>query len=154
MRMTNVCLMHGCGNKLILIDEYLNQQTDDKSNFVAQLCSEKQYSEVDSVLFFNIINDKKISMKVFDRDGSEETMCGNGIRCVARYFFDNYSKTDFVCIDTLAGTMKTKKIKRLIEVNMGSVQDFKMLDNNVYYVYINFSGLYNILLNPLPGIKS
>ena len=30
-------------------------------------------------------------MLIFDRDGNEETMCGNGIRCLARYFFDRYT---------------------------------------------------------------
>ena len=48
-------------------------------------------------------------MRIFNSDGSEAEMCGNGIRCVAKYIHDhNLSTNDKIAIDTLAGIKKVK----------------------------------------------
>ena len=48
-------------------------------------------------------------MRIFNSDGSEAEMCGNGIRCVAKFIHDhNLSDNDKISIDTLAGVKKVK----------------------------------------------
>ena len=65
-------------------------------------------------------------MRMFNNDGSEGKMCGNGIRCVGKFLFDNdIARKETVTIETLSG-IKTLKIDSqdgkhadLITVNMG-----------------------------------
>ena len=48
-------------------------------------------------------------MRIFNSDGSEAEMCGNGIRCMAKYIHDNgLSRKDKISIDTIAGIKKVK----------------------------------------------
>ena len=59
-------------------------------------------------------------MRIFNSDGSEAEMCGNGIRCLAKYIHDNnLSNSDKLSIETLAGIKKVK----LIEDNEGSCNE-------------------------------
>ena len=64
-------------------------------------------------------------MRIFNSDGSEAEMCGNGIRCVGKYVYDNgLTHKENITIETLAGVKKLKLfcedgICNEIEVNMG-----------------------------------
>lgn len=54
-------------------------------------------------------------MRIFNSDGSEAEMCGNGIRCVAKFVHDHkLSENDKIAIDTLAGVKKVKIIENEI----------------------------------------
>jgi len=62
-------------------------------------------------------------MRIFNADGSEVEMCGNGIRCFAKYIWDRgFSKKEVLEVETLAGIIKPKKIGDLIQVDMGIPQ--------------------------------
>jgi diaminopimelate epimerase len=62
-------------------------------------------------------------MRIFNPDGSEPEMCGNGIRCVAKYVYDNIIKKDEIAIETLAGVKNVRLYKEkettYVRVNMG-----------------------------------
>ena len=77
-------------------------------------------------------------MRIFNADGSEAKMCGNGIRCVGKYVYDKgYTDKTRLKIDTLSG-IKTLDLKtvngkvRTVTVDMGtvSVEDTLLLDVN------------------------
>lgn len=64
-------------------------------------------------------------MRMFNMDGSEGKMCGNGIRCVGKYLYDNgIAKKDVITVETLSG-IKTLKIEaengeaKFVTVDMG-----------------------------------
>lgn len=134
--MTTMALMHGCGNKFILSDEYKKEEISDKVSFVKKICAQPKFNDIDSVLFLLNSSSANISMRIFDRDGTEETMCGNGIRCTARYYFDNYLSNRKLTIETLDGIKKAKIIGNQVEINLGNVRHFQKLNTNTYYVYI------------------
>ncbi|MEE8575136.1 MAG: diaminopimelate epimerase, partial [Thermodesulfobacteriota bacterium] len=59
-------------------------------------------------------------MEIYNSDGSKVEMCGNGIRCLAKYIWDRkLSKKDVLTIETLAGTIKPERRGKLIRVDMG-----------------------------------
>lgn len=59
-------------------------------------------------------------MRVFNADGSEAEMCGNGIRCLARYIKDaGISSKKELLIDTAGGPRKVKHVGKFVEVDMG-----------------------------------
>lgn len=99
--------LHGNGNDFILIDEYSGEKIPDemKASFAALYCDRKFGIGADGVLFLQKA-DGGIRMRLFQPDESEAEMCGNGIRCLAKYAFDaGYVKSP-CSIETLAGPVR------------------------------------------------
>ena len=78
--MSNITKLQGCGNTFVLFDELNYGIIQDKRTYAIEIAKKEN---VDGVLFINISNDN-LEMEIFDRDGTEETMCGNGIRCLIK----------------------------------------------------------------------
>ena len=94
--------MHGLGN------DYLYIYTTDVPENVAELAikySDRHFGVGSDGLIFILPSEcADFKMRIFNADGSEANMCGNGIRCVGKYVYDrgHTTKTD-VRIDTLSG---------------------------------------------------
>lgn len=101
--------LHGNGNDFILIDEYAGEKIPDdmKAHFAAVYCDRKFGIGGDGVLFL-LKSDDGIRMRLLQPDESEAEMCGNGIRCLAKYAFDaGYVKSPCT-IQTLAGPVMVR----------------------------------------------
>lgn len=118
--------MHGCGNDYIYIDgsrEHIGQE--DKPELVKRLSDRHFGVGGDGVIFINPAQEADFEMEMYNADGSRAEMCGNGIRCVAKYVYDK-GLTEKKCITVVsAGQVKTlnmtihnKKVE-LVKVNMG-----------------------------------
>jgi diaminopimelate epimerase len=60
------------------------------------------------------------SMRIYNADGSEVEMCGNGIRCLAKYVWDRgFSEKDRLSVETLAGIVRPEKAGEMVRVDMG-----------------------------------
>ncbi len=96
--------LHGNGNDFILIDEYQGEKIPDemKPRFASVYCDRKFGIGADGVLFLSK-NETGPVMRLFQPDESEAEMCGNGIRCLAKYAYDNGYVKDKCTINTLAG---------------------------------------------------
>ncbi len=124
----NFVKMHGLGNDFILID-CLNKLLGDSSflsYLTKKLCDRNFGIGADGLILILPSSNADLRMRIFNFDGSEAQMCGNGIRCFAKYAYENklVSKIKFT-VETLAGTItpelifKDKEISR-IKVNMGT----------------------------------
>jgi len=104
--------MQGCGNDYVYVSTF-DQQIDDLSAF-AKRWSDRHFGiGGDGVIFICSSNVADAQMRMFNEDGSEGKMCGNGIRCVAKFVYDhNIAKKDVVKIETLSGI---KTIRLLFE---------------------------------------
>ncbi|KAF5090721.1 diaminopimelate epimerase [Methanospirillum sp. J.3.6.1-F.2.7.3] len=101
--------LHGNGNDFILIDEFAGAIIPDemKAHFAALYCDRRFGIGGDGVLFLQK-EGNDIRMRLFQPDESEAEMCGNGIRCLAKYVFDaGYVKSPCT-IQTLAGPVTVK----------------------------------------------
>jgi len=59
-------------------------------------------------------------MRIFNADGSEVEMCGNGIRCFAKYIWDRgLSSKNVLDVETLAGRIRPEKAGDMVKVDMG-----------------------------------
>ncbi len=79
---------HGSGNDFLLLDEYsvpVALTEKDRAEMAAALCNRETSIGADGILFFQKSKLADGRMRVFNADGSEASMCGNGLRCVARY---------------------------------------------------------------------
>lgn len=108
----NFIKMHGCGNDYIYVDCLTKPISNMES--VAVNLSDRHFSVGgDGVIFIYPSDTCDAKMRMFNSDGSEGRMCGNAIRCVGKYLYDN-GKTDKleITIDTLSGAKKLKLFAR------------------------------------------
>jgi len=101
---------HGLGNDFLVID--LRDQTGDDAAAVQEpevvraLCDRQFGVGGDGVLAVLPADGADARMRVLNSDGSEAEMCGNGIRCVAKYLYDRGGvRKDAIAIDTGAGRL-------------------------------------------------
>jgi len=101
---------HGLGNDYILINNLKWGIPDDKKADLAKILCKHHFSiGADGVLFVCHPKLTEVRMKMFNPDGSQAEMCGNGVRCFAKYIYENniYVK-DEIEIETLKGIVVAK----------------------------------------------
>ena len=84
--------MHGCGNDYVYVDGARENIPQDKKSDLARKVSDRHFGiGSDGLIFINPVSDSSIDfeMEMYNADGSRSEMCGNGIRCVAKYVYDN-----------------------------------------------------------------
>lgn len=117
--------MHGCGNDYVYVN-CLQEKIHDPEK-VARYVSDRHFGiGSDGLILIHHSQVADFRMAMYNLDGSEGKMCGNGIRCVAKYVYD-YGLTEktSISIETLAGikyldlTVKDGKVE-LVKVNMGA----------------------------------
>jgi diaminopimelate epimerase len=97
--------MHGLGNDYVVIDNRDEKIGDQRAADLAKkLCTRRFSVGADGLLL--VCNSKvaDVKMRIFNSDGSEAEMCGNGIRCFSKYCYENgvVKKSEFQ-VETLAG---------------------------------------------------
>ena len=106
--MFNFTKMHGLGNDYVFIDCTNKKNTILNPSSLSQEISNRNFGIGSDGLI--LIEDSKIAdfkMRIFNSDGSEAEMCGNGIRCVGKYLYDkNLTQKNNIDIETLAGIKK------------------------------------------------
>ncbi len=116
--------MHGLGNDYVYMDA-INQKIDNPSE-LAKFVSDRHFGIGSDGLILICNSDKAdFKMRMFNADGSEAEMCGNGIRCVGKFVYDRrFTDKKEITIETLAGikTLVLNVIDGLVEtvrVDMG-----------------------------------
>lgn len=119
--------MHSLGNDYILIDNREGRVPDEKLASLARgLCRRRFSIGADGLLLLYSSSVADVRMRIFNADGSEAEMCGNGIRCLAKYCYESgVVHKDVMDIETLAGIRRVwlevsgDKVKS-VTVDMGS----------------------------------
>lgn len=116
--------MHGCGNDYIYFNCF-NQIINNPSALSVKLSNRRYGIGSDGIILICPSKTADAKMRMFNLDGSEGKMCGNGIRCVGKYLYDNdIAKKSEISVETLSG-IKTLKVTEnngkaeLLTVNMG-----------------------------------
>lgn len=120
---------HGLGNDFLIIDG-INQRVDRallKQETIV-LCNRRFGIGADGVILVELSESCDLQMTIFNADGSEPEMCGNGIRCFAQFVFDQkLIEKDLFSVETPAGKIVPALIikdavVKAIEVDMGQPQ--------------------------------
>lgn len=116
--------MHGLGNDFIIFDG-INKELPELDKLAIKVCNRHFGIGADGMIVIEESEKADIKMTFYNEDGSQPQMCGNGIRCFAKYIYDNnyIDKKEF-SVETLAGIVKPKVfledgIVNKVEVNMG-----------------------------------
>jgi len=101
--------MHGLGNDYVVIDNRnMHINSVKAAGLARKLCERKFSVGADGLLLIENSAVADVKMRVFNVDSSEAEMCGNGIRCFAKYCYENkIIKKNEVAVETLAGIKKT-----------------------------------------------
>lgn len=117
--------MHGCGNDYIYINCFTNPI--ENPEILSQAISNRHFGiGGDGIVLICPSDVADAKMRMFNIDGSEGKMCGNAIRCVAKYVYDHQIVSkEVLTIDTLSGIktieLYTENGKMLsAKVDMGS----------------------------------
>jgi len=115
--------MHGAGNDFVVVET--GDARRDWSTAAMALCDRHYGVGSDGLLLVMPSDVADVRMRMFDPDGSEAEACGNGIRCVAKYAFEEKltdTGTDRLLIETIAGIRQIKLIKeenKLVKIQAG-----------------------------------
>ena len=117
--------MHGLGNDFILMDD-IDPVKYDLAALAIRLCDRHQGIGADGIILILPSEIADVKMRIINSDGSEANRCGNGIRCFAKYVYDNQINTaKSFTIETGAGIMIPELIIEdgkvlFVKVNMGA----------------------------------
>ena len=119
--------MHGCGNDYIYVDGAKEIIPQEKKPDVVKKLSDRHFGiGGDGVIFINPSTEADFEMEMYNMDGSRAEMCGNGIRCVAKFVYDkgltnrthisivSAGKVKYLDLTTENGKVST------VKVNMGA----------------------------------
>ncbi len=123
--------MHGAGNDYIYFN-CLREEFTNIEDVAIRLSDRHKGIGGDGIVLICKSTVADAKMRMFNADGSEGKMCGNAIRCVGKYLYDNniIQKTD-ICIETLSGIKELKlfldRQNRIesVQVNMGCARFHK-----------------------------
>lgn len=116
--------MHGCGNDYVYVNGFTEKIKDKKAFAIA--VSDRHFGiGGDGAIFINPSEVADFEMEMYNADGSRGEMCGNGIRCVAKYVYDNGLTNQTKISIVSCGKIKylelflTEQKVELVKVNMG-----------------------------------
>ncbi|MEI0798922.1 diaminopimelate epimerase [Brachyspira intermedia] len=119
--------MHGIGNDYIYVDCFKEKFTVEDAVKYSPILSHRHYSiGADGIILIMPSDKADVQMRMFNYDGSESEMCGNGIRCVAKYAYDKgISKNNPMKIETLRGVLEAELFIKdgevdTVEISMSS----------------------------------
>jgi diaminopimelate epimerase len=111
--------MHGLGNDFLVVDDR-EEQAVDWPALARRACERHIGVGADGILLIQPSDRADLRMRLFNADGSEAEMCGNGIRCVAEYVAVHGISGDHVVWETGAGAVVTERLgDDLVTVDMG-----------------------------------
>ena len=116
--------MQGCGNDFVIIDDPEFEKTGlEMPQLAKKICDRHFGVGADGMIIPNLKTDNTdIGWYFYNSDGTSAQMCGNGMRCFAKYVFDKglVSKKQF-SVQTLAGLIKPEILDNgLVKVDMGT----------------------------------
>ncbi|GAH44458.1 unnamed protein product, partial [marine sediment metagenome] len=148
--------MSASGNDFVVIDNRENQISDVSSQiseFVKKVCQRKLGVGADGVLLLEKSSKADFKMRIFNPDGGEVEMCGNGARCIALWAKSKCKMQNAKCkIETKAGVLEAEVVSdNIVKLKMGDPTNPKLnfnllVDDREYKVHTINTGVPHIVL--------
>lgn len=128
MRKINFTKMVASGNGFVVIQGRKGTRTQGHRLLARRLCDRKYGIGADGLLVLEKSKVADVKMRIFNADGSEAEMCGNGARCVAFWLADARGKTHNAqpAIETQAGIIKAKTKGEQVKIKLTDPKDIKL----------------------------
>jgi diaminopimelate epimerase len=118
--------MESGGNDFIIIDNRKRILPHPLSKLAVNLCHRRFSIGADGLIVLERAEKADYKMRIFNPDGSEPGMCGNGARCLARFAFINGIASPKAIMETKAGNVDAWVKGRRVKVRLGNPSDMKM----------------------------
>lgn len=144
---------HGSYNDFILIDEYSHDygfNDEQRTMLTKVLCDRNTALGADGILFVQKSEVADARMRIFNSDGTEPEMCGNGLRCAGRYITELLNR-DHAVVETLKANLDVQRTENIY----GDIQTYEVLIGPVSFdvdslpVIHNEKKLYNTVIPEL-----
>ena len=158
--------MQATGNDFIIINNLENEFEYSFKLLSKYLCDRHFGVGADGILILDKGTNAEYKMRIFNQDGSEAEMCGNGIRCFAKYLYEKkLVESEEFEIETLAGIKNVKlkvegKTVTFVEVSMGKpTLEFSKIpvyyenNNEDIYQEEKAESTYDEVIEDVKGIK-
>jgi len=111
----------GCGNTFLIYDNRSERFPHQCQSVIAKLCTS---ADVDGLILWNHQKNNCFSMRIFNMDGSEAEMCGNGIRCLIQNLRDYEHDHGYYVIETCQASLIGRFVSNEIKIDMPKVKIF------------------------------
>ncbi|MBI3589924.1 MAG: diaminopimelate epimerase [Candidatus Melainabacteria bacterium] len=150
--------MHGAGNDFVLLERrHLPNGVDHKA-LAKLLCNRNFGIGADGLIIMDLSSDAKVDFiwNFYNLDGSEAEMCGNGMRCFAKYVYERgFTDKNTFSVLTKAGIIKpTLEHDASVSVNMGTPvlpkkikEELLIGDKKINYSYIEIGNPHCVIFN-------
>lgn len=122
----------GCGNDFILIDNRQKVFDTTRTDNIVHLCHRRQGIGADGVVFLeaslNLSLKADFRMRIFNADGSEAEMCGNGLRCLVRFIQELGIAGHQFLIETMHQLIRTTLSAEYVSVDMPVPTNYRFFD--------------------------
>ncbi len=119
--------MVASGNDFVVVKEAEIPKSENPRNLSRNICNRKFGAGADGLLLIGKSRKADIRMRIFNADGSEAEMCGNGARCAALFAFLNSGRrSGKISIETLAGVIKSKVDNDNVKINLTRPKGLKL----------------------------
>jgi diaminopimelate epimerase len=119
------CKYCGCGNDFVLVDNRQERLPQAISPLAARLCNRQFGVGADGLILLENSEKADFAMRIFNADGSEAEMCGNGIRCLFRFLKKLGIGSDSLEIETKERILHLASEGELIAVQMGNPTEIR-----------------------------
>lgn len=111
------------GNHFLVWDHRGLEDSDDALKGLAKVhCDVKKGIGADGLMLLDFSETRDFKMRLFNKNGSEAEMCGNGARCIARYAYDKRIVSNTMVFETLAGDVHASVMEDGVKIKMANVK--------------------------------
>lgn len=110
---------HGAGNDFILIDDRQMTFPLSSHDLIASLCRRSTGVGADGIILLQPSSQADFQMRIFNADGSEPAMCGNGLRCLVDWAHQLGWNQSIYSVETQAGVLRCFIQKQKIGIELG-----------------------------------
>lgn len=119
--------MAAAGNDFIVIDNRRRIFQDTDKTFIQNLCAFHTGIGADGILLLEKSSMANFKMRIFNPDGSEPNMCGNGARCISMYAWEHKLIPKIFAFETLAGKIRAEIVSNdKVKIYLGAPKDIKL----------------------------
>ena len=151
MKKVNFTKMQSLGNDFIIIDNLVSPYNNFSKKEIKKICDRNYGVGCDQLLILKKSKKRHISFtyKIFNKDGTESGQCGNGAKCVAKYYFDKYGKNKKqINVETMTKEIKLSnpsKNKYIIDMGIPNFSPKEFLSRNKYFNYMNKKYFFHVV---------
>ena len=126
MKIISFTKMAGAGNDFVIVDNRSGILGANPAGSARKLCDRKRSIGADGLVLLEKSKKAELRMRIFNPDGSEAEMCGNGVRCLAKLAADKKITKRKMSIETAAGIVTVEVRKNIVKARLTDPRDLKL----------------------------